>query len=84
MYLVILLFCIRGYFKVFLQIMIFLIEQVLPSGYFDQSLRALSVDMAVLRDLLHQRLPKLATHLDSLQKNSGKCNAGFRIHCLKY
>lgn len=51
--------------------MIFLIEQVLPSGYFDQTLRALSVDMAVLRDLLHQRLPKMAAHLDALQKNSG-------------
>lgn len=51
--------------------MIFLIEQVLPSGYFDQTLRALSVDMAVLRDLLHQRLPKMAAHLDNLQKNSG-------------
>uniref|UniRef100_A0A914W0D4 Rab-GAP TBC domain-containing protein n=1 Tax=Plectus sambesii TaxID=2011161 RepID=A0A914W0D4_9BILA len=52
------------------KIMIFLIEQVLPSGYFDQTLRALSVDMAVLRDLLHQRLPKMAGHLDNLQKNS--------------
>lgn len=51
--------------------MIFLIEQVLPQGYFDQSLRALSVDMAVLRSLLHQRLPKTARHLDELQRNSG-------------
>ncbi len=57
--------------RLIFQIMIFLIEQVLPSGYFDQTLRALSVDMAVLRDLLHQRLPKMAVHLDTLQKNSG-------------
>uniref|UniRef100_F1KW87 TBC1 domain family member 30 n=1 Tax=Ascaris suum TaxID=6253 RepID=F1KW87_ASCSU len=53
-----------------LKVMIFLIEQVLPQGYFDQSLRALSVDMAVLRSLLHQRLPKTARHLDELQRNS--------------
>lgn len=51
--------------------MIFLVEQVLPAGYFDQTLRALSVDMAVLRDLLNQRLPKLAAHLETLQKSSG-------------
>jgi hypothetical protein len=51
--------------------MIFLIEIVLPSNYFDQTLRALSVDMTVLRDLLHQRLPKMAMHLDQLQQNSG-------------
>uniref|UniRef100_A0A914ZW48 Rab-GAP TBC domain-containing protein n=3 Tax=Parascaris univalens TaxID=6257 RepID=A0A914ZW48_PARUN len=53
-----------------LKVMIFLIERVLPQGYFDQSLRALSVDMVVLRSLLHQRLPKTAHHLDELQRNS--------------
>lgn len=51
--------------------MIMLIENVLPSGYFDQTLRALSVDMAVLRDLVHQRLPRLSAHLDHLQMSSG-------------
>ncbi|GMS96004.1 hypothetical protein PENTCL1PPCAC_18179, partial [Pristionchus entomophagus] len=54
-----------------LKIMIFLIEQVLPRGYFDQSLRALSVDMAVLKELMKERLPKTVAHLESLRANSG-------------
>lgn len=49
--------------------MIFLIEHILPRGYFDQTLRALSVDLIVLRDLLYQRLPKTKLHLDNLQKS---------------
>lgn len=53
------------------QVMMMLIETVLPEGYFDQTLRALSVDMAVLRELMHQRLPKLSAHLDHLQRMSG-------------
>lgn len=52
-----------------------LIEHVLPSGYFDQTLRALSVDMAVLRDLMHHRLPRLSAHLDQLQESSGRLHA---------
>ncbi|GMT24883.1 hypothetical protein PFISCL1PPCAC_16180, partial [Pristionchus fissidentatus] len=54
-----------------LKIMIFLIEQVLPRGYFDQSLRALSVDMAVLKELMKERLPKTVAHLENLRANSG-------------
>ncbi|VDN56985.1 unnamed protein product [Dracunculus medinensis] len=53
-----------------LKVMIFLIEHILPRGYFDQTLRALSVDLIVLRDLLYQRLPKTKLHLDNLQKKS--------------
>ncbi|KAH3881411.1 hypothetical protein DPMN_005338 [Dreissena polymorpha] len=46
--------------------MIFLIDHVLPQGYFANNLRALSVDMAVFRDLL-KIFPKLSRHLDYLQ-----------------
>lgn len=52
--------------------MIFLIEQVLPRGYFDQSLRALSVDMAVLKELMKERLPRTVAHLENLRANSGE------------
>ena len=48
--------------------MIFLIDHVLPDSYFANNLRALSVDMAVFRELLHFKLPDLAQHLDRLQK----------------
>uniref|UniRef100_A0A915HWR2 Rab-GAP TBC domain-containing protein n=1 Tax=Romanomermis culicivorax TaxID=13658 RepID=A0A915HWR2_ROMCU len=47
-----------------------LLEHVLPASYFDQTLRALSVDMAVLRDLMQHRLPRLSAHLDFLQRHS--------------
>ncbi|KAE9418885.1 hypothetical protein Angca_003409, partial [Angiostrongylus cantonensis] len=51
------------------QVMIFLIECVLPRGYFDQSLGALSVDLIVMRDLMLQRLPAIIHHLEQLQSN---------------
>lgn len=50
-----------------LKLMIYLIEGVLPDSYFADSLRGLSVDMAVFRELLRTKLPKLSKHLDSLQ-----------------
>lgn len=50
-----------------LQVMIYLIDRVLPESYFDNNLRALSVDMAVFRDLLHLTFPTLSKHLDRLQ-----------------
>ncbi|XP_038054480.1 TBC1 domain family member 30-like isoform X2 [Patiria miniata] len=53
-----------------LKVMIFLIDHVLPDSYFANNLRALSVDMAVFRELLHFKLPELAEHLDKLQKTS--------------
>ncbi|KJH52693.1 TBC domain protein [Dictyocaulus viviparus] len=53
-----------------LKVMIFLIEHVLPRGYFDQTLGALSVDMIVMRDLMLQRLPATTQHLEELQKSS--------------
>ncbi|XP_076056499.1 uncharacterized protein LOC143034396 isoform X3 [Oratosquilla oratoria] len=54
-----------------LKVMIYLIEGVLPESYFANSLRGLSVDMAVFRELLRQRLPALSRHLDMLQHESG-------------
>lgn len=50
-----------------LKVMIYLIEGVLPEGYYANNLGGLSVDMAVLRELLRQRLPRLWRHLDTLQ-----------------
>lgn len=50
-----------------LKLMIYLIEGVLPDSYFADSLRGLSVDMAVFRELLKARLPRLSRHLDRLQ-----------------
>ncbi|KAK9890804.1 hypothetical protein WA026_012148 [Henosepilachna vigintioctopunctata] len=50
-----------------LKLMIYLIEGVLPDSYFADSLRGLSVDMAVFRELLRTRLPRLSKHLDLLQ-----------------
>ncbi|XP_011297573.1 uncharacterized protein [Fopius arisanus] len=49
------------------KVMIYLIEGVLPEGYFADNLRGLSIDMAVFRDLLRMRLPKLSKHLEALQ-----------------
>ncbi|XP_022161294.1 TBC1 domain family member 30 isoform X2 [Myzus persicae] len=53
-----------------LKVMIYLIEGVLPEGYFANNLRGLSVDMAVFRDLLRVRLQNLSRHLDRLQTES--------------
>ncbi|XP_076686925.1 uncharacterized protein LOC143378816 isoform X2 [Andrena cerasifolii] len=52
------------------KVMIYLIEGVLPEGYFADNLRGLSVDMAVFRDLLRARLPKLSKHLELLQNDA--------------
>ncbi|CAH8855829.1 unnamed protein product [Trichobilharzia szidati] len=49
------------------KIMVYLIDYVLPESYFAQNLQALSVDIAVFRQLLQTRLPELANHLDHLQ-----------------
>uniref|UniRef100_A0A158PAV1 Rab-GAP TBC domain-containing protein n=1 Tax=Angiostrongylus cantonensis TaxID=6313 RepID=A0A158PAV1_ANGCA len=57
-----------------LKVMIFLIECVLPRGYFDQSLGALSVDLIVMRDLMLQRLPAIIHHLEQLQSSSNACS----------
>ncbi|KAM9771523.1 TBC1 domain family member 30 isoform 1-T2 [Syngnathus typhle] len=55
-----------------LKVMIYLIDKVLPESYFANNLRALSVDMAVFRDLLRVKLPRLSQHLHRLQKAANK------------
>uniref|UniRef100_H0Z848 TBC1 domain family member 30 n=1 Tax=Taeniopygia guttata TaxID=59729 RepID=H0Z848_TAEGU len=55
-----------------LKIMIYLIDKVLPDSYFVNNLRALSVDMAVFRDLLRMKLPELSQHLDTLQRAANR------------
>uniref|UniRef100_A0A8C0HHR7 TBC1 domain family member 30 n=1 Tax=Chelonoidis abingdonii TaxID=106734 RepID=A0A8C0HHR7_CHEAB len=55
-----------------LKIMIYLIDKVLPDSYFVNNLRALSVDMAVFRDLLRIKLPELSQHLDTLQRAANR------------
>lgn len=52
--------------------MIYLIDKVLPESYFANNLRALSVDMAVFRDLLRLKLPRLSQHLHHLQKAANR------------
>ncbi|KAM9673744.1 TBC1 domain family member 30 isoform 2-T2 [Trichechus inunguis] len=59
-----------------LKIMIYLIDKVLPESYFVNNLRALSVDMAVFRDLLRMNLPELSQHLDTLQRTANKESGG--------
>ncbi|XP_029471574.1 TBC1 domain family member 30 isoform X2 [Rhinatrema bivittatum] len=59
-----------------LKIMIYLIDKVLPDSYFVNNLRALSVDMAVFRDLLRMKLPELSQHLDTLQKTANRESGG--------
>ncbi|XP_066915732.1 TBC1 domain family member 30-like [Clytia hemisphaerica] len=53
-----------------LKVMIFLVDYVLPRNYFSNNLRALSVDMAVLRDLMQMKLGYLANRLQQLQKEA--------------
>ncbi|XP_074554589.1 TBC1 domain family member 30 isoform X2 [Halichoeres trimaculatus] len=55
-----------------LKVMIYLIDKVLPESYFANNLRALSVDMAVFRDLLRLKLPRLSQHLHHLQRAANR------------
>ncbi|KAK2503282.1 hypothetical protein MC885_013763 [Smutsia gigantea] len=50
--------------------------KVLPESYFVNNLRALSVDMAVFRDLLRLKLPELSQQLDILQRTANKESGG--------
>lgn len=60
-----------------LKMMIYLVEGVLPEGYFANNLRGLSVDMAVFRELLRLRHSNLATHLDRLQAGESKAGMNY-------
>lgn len=62
-----------------LKVMIYLIEGVLPQGYFCGSLGGLQADMAVFREILAARLPKLSKHLHRLQKTIGESKQDFRL-----
>lgn len=57
-----------------LKVMIYLIEGVLPKGYFSGSMGGLQADMAVFREILSTRLPKLSKHLQKLQGTVGESN----------
>ncbi|XP_048253113.1 TBC1 domain family member 30-like isoform X1 [Haliotis rufescens] len=59
-----------------LMVMIYLIDHVLPESYFANNLRALSVDMAVFRDLLRFTYPHLAKHLNHLQNAAQDITTG--------
>ena len=56
--------------------MIYLVDHVLPESYFANNLRALSVDMAVFRELLGVHLPQLSRHLDHLQNAASDATSG--------
>lgn len=84
-----------------LKVMIYLIEGVLPKGYFrfvscafsfrffhmlnqlsfslssSGSMGGLQADMAVFREILSTRLPKLSKHLQKLQGTIGDSNVSF-------
>ncbi|MGH0118827.1 UNVERIFIED_CONTAM: hypothetical protein FKN15_056214 [Acipenser sinensis] len=62
-----------------LKVMIYLIDKVLPDSYFANNLRALSVDMAVFRDLLRIKLPELSQHLDHLQRAANRASGDLSI-----
>ncbi|XP_002128618.2 TBC1 domain family member 30-like [Ciona intestinalis] len=59
------------------KIMVHLVDGVLPENYFANNLQALSVDMAVFRDLLRARLPQLSKHLDSLQREANENSSSY-------
>ena len=59
-----------------LMCMIYLIDHILPEGYFTNSMHTLAIDMAVFRELLKQKQPKLCQHLNALQYNSIATNSG--------
>ncbi|XP_034485382.1 golgin subfamily B member 1 [Drosophila innubila] len=50
-----------------MKVMIYLVEGVLPKGYFYGSMGGLQADMSVFRELMQTKLPRLAKHLQRLQ-----------------
>ena len=47
--------------------MVYLLDHQLPPAYFIDQLRTITVDMAVLRDLLSFMFPVLSTHMEELR-----------------
>ena len=62
--------CCYGYVSHPPQILVYLVDYMLPENYFSHTLYALSADMAVFRDLLNFYLPELALHMVTLQKEA--------------
>lgn len=62
-----------------LKIMIYLIEGVLPEGYYADNLRGMAIDMAVFCDLMRIKLPKLSKHLEALQNDNKDKATGILI-----
>lgn len=50
-----------------LQVLVCLMDIMLPPAYFTQELRTLHVELVVLNDLLSYFCPKLSSHLHHLQ-----------------
>uniref|UniRef100_A0A1I8NND8 TBC1 domain family member 30 n=1 Tax=Stomoxys calcitrans TaxID=35570 RepID=A0A1I8NND8_STOCA len=50
-----------------MKVMIYLVEGILPPGYFCGSMGGLQADMGVFRELMQTKLPRLARHLQKLQ-----------------
>uniref|UniRef100_A0A1A9V933 TBC1 domain family member 30 n=1 Tax=Glossina austeni TaxID=7395 RepID=A0A1A9V933_GLOAU len=50
-----------------IKVMVYLVEGILPPGYFCGSMGGLQADMAVFRELMQTKLPRLAKHLQKLQ-----------------
>lgn len=67
-----------------LKVMIYLIEGVLPKGYFSGSLGGLQADMAVFREILATKLPKLSKHLRKLQGTIADSNEFNPINNYQY
>ncbi|EDO34898.1 predicted protein, partial [Nematostella vectensis] len=63
-----------------LKVMIYVIDHVLPTNYFSNNLRALSVDMAVCRDLMRLKLPRLSRHLENLQAQATAHHGGTSVY----
>ena len=63
--------------------MIYIVDHVLPESYYVNNLRALSVDMAVFRDLLSMTFPKLSRHLDVLQNAAQDFTTGKTLRVTK-
>lgn len=65
-----------------LQVMVYLVERVLPETYFSNNLTALAVDLAVLRELMRAYVPGLADHLHQLQQAASVASTLLYFHLL--
>lgn len=47
-------------------LLIYLIDELLPPKYYSENMTGVTVDMAVLKELLRYKMPALGRHFDSL------------------